>query len=337
MPAIVSSCDTRLQSSLAARLSGIKSFIGNTPLKQLEDEKTNLFVKLEYTNYSGSIKDRAVFNILSNAISKGLVNEKTTIVESSSGNFAISLALMCRTLGLKSIVVIDPNINVDYEKALNVLADKVVKVQQRDETGGFLLTRLQTVEEICTTKKNVYWTNQYENPFNFLAYHNGLAVEICDAMPVLDYAFIGVSTCGTIAGISKRLKEHYNSVRIVAVDIEGSIIFGNEPRKRHISGLGSSKVPPLLSQADIDDVVMVSEAHIVKGSRMLLRDHAIFGGASAGAMYYAARHYFNETPLSYKPSCLFLCPDKGHAYLDNIYNADWVHDNIDPHFQHKAF
>lgn len=337
MPAIVSSCDTRLQSSLTAKLSGIKSFIGNTPLKQLEDEKTNLFVKLEYTNYSGSIKDRAVFNILSNAIGKGLVNEKTTIVESSSGNFAISLALMCRTLGLKSIVVIDPNINVDYEKALNVLADKVVKVQQRDKTGGFLLTRLETVEEICTTKKNVYWTNQYENPYNFLAYHNGLAVEICDAMPALDYAFIGVSTCGTIAGISKRLKEHYNSVRIVAVDIEGSIIFGTEPRKRHISGLGSSKIPPLLSQADIDDVVMVSEAHIVKGSRNLLKDHAIFGGASAGAMYYAARHYFDATPLDHKPSCLFLCPDKGHAYLDNIYNADWVHDNIDPNFQHKAF
>lgn len=306
-------------------------------MRQLADDKTNLFVKLEYTNYSGSIKDRAVFNILSNAVTKGLVNEKTTIVESSSGNFAISLASMCRTLGLKSVVVIDPNINADYEKALHVLADEVVKVQQRDKTGGFLLTRLETVQEICAAKKNVYWTNQYENPNNFLAYYNGLAVEVCDAMAELDFAFIGVSTCGTIAGISKRLKEHYPAVRIVAVDIEGSIIFGHEPKKRHISGLGSSKIPPLLCEANIDDVVMVSESCIVDGSRRLLKDHAIFGGASAGAMYHAARHYFDATPLNYKPACLFLCPDKGHAYLDNIYNADWVHDNIDPHYQHQAF
>ncbi|MGB8191885.1 MAG: 2,3-diaminopropionate biosynthesis protein SbnA [Chitinophagaceae bacterium] len=337
MSAIVSSYDTCLQSPLAMRLTGIRKFIGNTPLKQLADEKTELFVKLEYTNYSGSIKDRAVFNILSNAVAQGLVNEKTTIVESSSGNFAISLASMCRTLGLKSIVVIDPNINADYEKALNVLADKVVKVTQRDKTGGFLLTRIETVEEICASKRNVYWTNQYENPNNFMAYYNGLGVEICEEMKTLDYAFIGVSTCGTIAGISKRLKEHYPAVKIIAVDIDGSIIFGHAPKKRHISGLGSSKVPPLLHEAIIDDVVMVSESHIVDGSRDLLTDHAIFGGASAGAMYYAIRHYFDATPLACKPSCLFLCPDKGHAYLDNIYNSDWVHANIDPHFQAKAF
>lgn len=337
MTTLLSRYDTSLQPSLASRLSGIKNFIGNTPLRQLADDKMELFVKLEYTNYSGSIKDRAVFNILSNAIASGLVDERTTIVESSSGNFAISLASMCRTLGLRSIVVIDPNINADYEKALNVLANKVVKVTRRDNTGGFLLTRIETVEDICASRKNVYWTNQYENPSNFLAYYNGLGVEICENMQQLNYAFIGVSTCGTIAGISKRLKEHFPGIKIVAVDIDGSIIFGKAPKKRHISGLGSSKVPPLLNEASIDDVVMVSESHIVDGSRALLTDHAIFGGASAGAMYYAASHYFDHLQLSYKPTCLFLCPDKGTAYLDNIYSTDWVNANIDPHFQDKAF
>jgi N-(2-amino-2-carboxyethyl)-L-glutamate synthase len=337
MSALTSSYDTLVPSSLGNRLAGVRSFIGNTPLKQLRDERMHLFVKLEYTNYSGSIKDRAVFNILSDAISKGLVNDKTTIVESSSGNFAVSLASMCRTLGLKSIVVIDPNINADYEKALNVLADKVVKVSQRDETGGFLLTRIQTVKDICASRRNVYWTNQYENPQNFMAYYNGLALEICDVLPALDYAFIGVSTCGTIAGISKRLKEHFPHIRIIAVDIDGSIIFGHAPKKRHISGLGSSKVPPLLEQALIDDVVMVPESDIVQGSRALLTDHAIFGGASAGAMYYAVNHYFDHIPVTGKPVCLFLCPDKGTAYLDNIYNAEWVSANIDPQFHHTAF
>jgi cysteine synthase A len=170
-----------------------------------------------------------------------------------------------------------------------------------------------------------------------MAYYNGLAPEVCEAMETLDYAFIGVSTCGTIAGMSRRLKEHYPNIKIVAVDIEGSVIFGHAPRKRHISGLGSSKVPPLLNEAVIDDVVMVSESHIVEGSRSLLTDHAIFGGASAGAMYYAANHYFDDTVLLNKPVSLFLCPDKGTAYLDNIYNAEWVHANIDPLFQNTPF
>lgn len=328
MSTLVSRPGTRPAMSLQSKLAGIRSFIGNTPLRQLANDQTDLFVKLEYTNYSGSIKDRAVFNILSNAIADGLINQKTTIVESSSGNFAISLACMCRTLGLRSIVVIDPNINADYEKALHVLATKVVKVSRRDATGGFLLTRIQTVEAICAAKKNVFWTNQYENPGNLQAYYNGMGVEVCASLPRLDYAFIGVSTCGTIAGLSRRLKEHYPRVKIVAVDIDGSIIFGHAPKKRHLSGLGSSKVPPLLHEASIDDVVMVPETSIVEGARALLTDHAIFGGASAGAMYHAATHYFKKDPAAQRPVSLFLCPDKGTAYLDNIYNPEWVQQNI---------
>jgi N-(2-amino-2-carboxyethyl)-L-glutamate synthase len=312
------------QFSLIERLEVLEGYIGNTPIRKLTDKKAEIYVKIEYNNYSGSIKDRAVFNILRSGIKRGDIHENTTIVESSSGNFAISLASMCRVIGLKCIVVIDPNINRDYELLLNKLADKVIKVTERDETGGYLLTRINKVNELCASDSSTYWTNQYDNADNYLAYYNGMGVEICNAFTDLDYVFIGVSTCGTIAGISRRIKEKYPKVVVVAVDVEGSVIFGQPPKKRYISGLGSSKVPGMTKNAIIDEVVYVAEANVVKGCCELLETHTIFGGGSTGAMYYAVKDFLQKNSFTYTPRILFLCPDKGAAYMDTIYNENWV-------------
>jgi cysteine synthase A len=309
---------------LLMKIEAIGAFIGNTPLRQLDFEAADLYVKLEYNNFSGSIKDRAVYNILHNGIRSGLINSDSTLIESSSGNFAVSLCSMCRTLGLASVVVIDPNINNAYSQQLDYLASKVIRVTERDETGGYLLTRIEKVKQYCALNENIFWTNQYENPDNYMAYYDGLGPELCDEFDTLDYIFIGVSTCGTIAGMSLRLKERFPDVQIIAVDIEGSIIFGEPPQKRYISGLGASKVPPLLEKARIDSVVSVSQLNIVRGSVELLSEQGIFGGASAGAMYFAAKSVLRKCRPSKGTKAVFLCPDKGTAYLDNIYDPAWV-------------
>jgi N-(2-amino-2-carboxyethyl)-L-glutamate synthase len=310
------------------KMSQIGCFIGHTPLKRLDFDGAELYVKLEYTNYSGSIKDRPAYNILLKAIELGLITKSTVIVESSSGNFAIALASLCKILSLKSIMVIDPNINIAYERVLGMLASKVVKVTKRDETGGFLLTRLNVVREICLDEKDAYWTNQYENPNNYLSYYHGLGEEICNSFEKLDFAFIGVSTCGTIVGLSAKLKEKFPLIKIIAVDVDGSVIFGSKAKPRHISGLGASQTSPLLDKALIDDVINVTELNIVKGCKELLSEHGIFGGASAGAMYYASTHFFNTHKFSGEPKALFLCPDKGTSYLDNVYSSEWVEKNL---------
>lgn len=306
----------------------LKSFIGNTPLRRLDVPGGNVYVKLEYNNYSGSIKDRAAHHILSKALERGEIGPGTTVIESSSGNFAIALSSICRMLGLRSIMVIDSNINSNYEKALRILADEVIKVTTRDPTGGFLLTRIEKVKELCATVPDAYWPNQYENQDNYLAYYEGLGEEICGAFDTLDYAFIAASTCGTITGLSKRLRERFPTIKVIAVDVEGSIIFQPQPGARHISGLGASKKSPLLSYASIDEVVLLSELDIVRGARSLLSEQGIFGGASAGAMYAAAwdRLTGNGTESGY--NAVFLCPDRGNAYLDNIYNEQWVLENL---------
>src|SRR5439155_5057997 len=150
------------------------------------------------------------------------------------------------------------------------------------------------------------------------------AGEICAEFDSLDYAFIGVSTAGTISGVSRRLKEQYPNIRIIAVDAEGSAIFGATPHKRHIPGIGSSIVPPLLRYAKIDDVVWVPERETVQACRELLMTHGLFVGGSSGSAFAAVKRYAAKMPAYQHPTVLFLCADRGTPYLDTVFDPNWA-------------
>ena len=142
---------------------------------------------------------------------------------------------------------------------------------------------------------------------------------------------IGVSTAGTIAGMSRRLKERYPTVRIVAVDTEGSVIFGDAPRKRHIPGVGSSIVPPLLSHAAIDDVVLIPERETVAACRELLVTHGLFAGGSSGTAFAAVKRYAAKmTRARRPPRVLFVCADRGTPYLDTVFDPTWANRLLTP-------
>src|SRR5437879_557472 len=284
----------------------------------------NLFAKLEYVNPVGSIKDRAAYWILTRAAERGEIGEQTTVIESSSGNFASALAAFTHLVGLRFIPVIDPNISGTYESFLRRMCPTVVKVEERDDTGGFLKTRLQKVKELCATIPNAYWTNQYENPDAMEAHYELTAGEICADFDSLDYAFISVSTGGTIAGVSRRLKEHYPDIQVVAVDTEGSVIFGGTPRKRHIPGIGSSIVPQLLAHAKIDDVVFISERETVEACRELLTTHGLFVGGSSGTAFAAIKRHAARMAGSSRPTVLFLCADRGTPYINTVFDPAWA-------------
>lgn len=291
---------------------------------QLAMEGMDLFAKLEYVNPVGSIKDRAAYWILTRAAERGEICEETTVIESSSGNFAAALAAFTHLAGLRFIPVIDPNISDTYESFLRRLCPTVVKVEDRDDTGGFLKTRLGMVKRLCATVPNAYWTNQYGNLDAMEAHYELTAAEICADFESLDYVFIGVSTAGTIAGVSRRLKEHYPNIRVIAVDSEGSAIFGGTPRKRHIPGIGSSIVPPLLSHAKIDDVVLIPERATVQACQELLAIHGLFVGGSSGTAFAAVKRFAKKLNGSKRPTVLFLCADRGTPYLDTVFNPTWA-------------
>jgi N-(2-amino-2-carboxyethyl)-L-glutamate synthase len=313
-----------LKQQLIDRLTLARKIIRETPIIQLPDDHIDLFAKLEFMNGVGSIKDRPALWILIGAIERGDIGPGTTVVESSSGNFACALATFCRVLGLKFIPVIDANVSPFYEAYLRAYCDRVIKVEECDEYGNYLRKRLQVTKKLLADIPDCYWTNQYANPDGMDAHYQLTGLEICDGMRELDYIFLGVSSAGTIAGVSRRLKQHFPRIRVIAVDAEGSVIFGQRPGKRCIPGIGSSICPELVRHAMIDEVVIVSERDAVAACRELLERHHLFVGGSTGTTYSAIQNYFRNRPIKKRSKVLFLCCDKGTAYLHSIYDPHWV-------------
>lgn len=312
------------QRKLVDRLASISKIIRETPVVPLQDPHITLFAKLEYLNGIGSVKDRPAFWILKRAVERGEIGPGTTIIESSSGNFACALAAFCKMLQLEFIPVIDPNISPYYESVLRSQCRRVVKVDVRDDIGGFLKTRLDTVQELGKVVPDSYWPNQYGNPDGMAAHYHLTGEEILRDVPHLDYVFLGVSSAGTVAGVSQRIRKESPNVRIIAVDAEGSGIFGQPPQTRWIPGLGSSIAPPLLCHARIDEVMIVPEVDTVEACHQLLQVHGLFVGGSSGTVYSAIQRYFAGETRRTRPRVLFLCCDRGTAYLHNIYDDHWA-------------
>jgi cysteine synthase A len=310
---------------LSDRLRVLRGGLTPTPVLPLRGDRLDLFTKLEYCNVNGSAKDRAALWILQQAVARGDVRTGTTVVESSSGNFAISLASYAAALGVRFVPVIDPHCNRSTETFLRSMCPAVEKVAEPDGVGGYLRTRLARVRELVDGDPAAYWPNQYSNVDAAEAHYRFTGAELCEALPRLDYLFVGVGTGGTIAGISHRVKETFPDCAVIAVDTVGSAIFGGPPAPRRIPGLGSGIVPPLVAQAIIDDVVLVPEPDAVAGCHELLATHGLYTGGSTGSVYHAIRNYFAANAVPRRtPVVAFLCADRGHAYADTVYNPAWV-------------
>lgn len=310
--------------SLVARIHALRNILKPTPIARLQMPGIELYAKLEYFNPVGSLKDRTAYWILRRAAERGDLRADSTIIESSSGNFASAVATLSQLAGLEFIPVIDPNIAGIYESFLRRVCRRVVKVEERDDTGGFLKTRLKRVAELCREIPNSYWTDQYGNEDGMRAHYELTGGEIVEAMDELTHVFIGVSTAGTISGLSRRLKERWPNIKIIAVDAVGSVIFGGQPQKRHIPGIGASVAPALLRHAIIDDVVMVREKETAEACQELLERHGVFAGGSSGTCYAAIKKYADRMRMHPSARALFLCADRGTAYLDTLYDRKWV-------------
>lgn len=306
--------------------------VGNTPIINLKEkslENINLFAKLEGFNPTGSVKDRAAQYILERVLKEGIINKDTLIIESSSGNFGIALSAYCKYKGLKFCCVIDPLISEINKMLIEKYATKVVEVKERDKNGAFLLNRIKKVKEIAAENPNSYWVNQYANEYNAQAYYETLGKEMCEEVEGdIDYVFVGVSSGGTITGVSRKIKDVYPKAKVIAVDIVGSVIFGGAPQKRYIPGIGSSRTPEILTSAYIDEVIAIDERDVVKECNNLLVEHKIFAGGSSGAVFSAIKQYFNGKTFDKKPNVVTLFPDRGDRYAKTVYNQEWCDEYI---------
>ncbi|MFF2886923.1 2,3-diaminopropionate biosynthesis protein SbnA [Paenibacillus sp. NPDC057967] len=305
----------------------ILNHVGDTPYIQLfSDHFSNieLFVKFEFLNPTGSVKDRAANYIIRKLLQNGEINRSTLIMESSSGNFGVSLANYCKKYHLNFYCVIDELISPINEMLIRAASQNVYKVMERDENGGFLLNRLKKIRELQEQFPNSYWINQYQNPYNSEAYYETLGKEIVNQMPELDYLFVGVSSGGTITGLSQRIKNDLPHCKIIAVDVEGSVVFGGSAKKRFIPGIGSSLVPPILENARIDDIVIVNEVSSINNCHELLHSHGIFVGGSSGSVVSAVKTFFKGKKFNKPPKVMGIFCDRGDRYATTIFNRSWI-------------
>ena len=314
--------------------SSVLEAIGNTPvvrLSKLFDEYgLEVYGKLEALNPGGSIKDRPAYNILRHALASGEIDTGATVVESSSGNFAIGLAQVCAYLGLRLICVVDIKTTAQNIRIIEAYGARVDLVSEPDPvTGEYLQARLNRVQQILRSVPSGFWPNQYANRLNAGAHFGTTMPEIVEALGSrIDYLFISTSTCGTLRGCADYLREHGIRARIVAVDAMGSVIFGRPAGKRLLPGHGAGIVPTLFRDDLAQLVVHVSDLDCVLGCRRLVQQEAILAGASSGGVITAIERLAGEGTLERGTVCVAILPDRGERYLDTVYSDEWVQEKL---------
>lgn len=301
--------------------------IGATPLVALDRlfsrPGVEVLAKLELMNPGGSMKDRSARYIVAGGVADGSIPPGSRLVESSSGNFGVAVAMAARLHGLAFTCVVDPHVSAANVTIMRGLGADVEVIDEPDAAGGYLHTRLGRVHEILATTPDTVWINQYANDRNWLAHYHGTGAELVDQLLVPPTHLVGaVSTTGSLLGCARRLREWCDPLEVVAADAVGSVIFGGPGGRRELPGLGSSRVPELHSPAEIDRVEHVDDATAAEACRELLATEAIFAGGSTGAVVAAVRRLVDDVVPPARIVAIF--PDRGDRYLDRVYDDAWL-------------
>ena len=289
----------------------------------------DVFLKLEGFNITGSIKIKTAIGLIEDLEQRGLARpSQTVIVESSSGNLGLALSLVCAIKGYEFICVTDPNANRATIRGMELYGAKVIVVNDRDTAGGFLGSRLNKIDQILQSEPNAIWLNQYANIANKNVHAEQTANEIAREFDKVDWVFVGTGTTGTLAGISKRLRHEFPTIKVIAVEPAGSVIFGGAPGKRNIPCIGASVRPKLADFANPDKVVAVSEEKTVEACLSFVQDYHLLVGGSTGTVLAAVQELVSEfTPGD---TIVAISPDLGENYFDTVYNPAWVEKVIAP-------
>jgi cysteine synthase A len=305
--------------------------IGNTSMCAIaavvNGRVSEINLKLEGENKYGSIKDRTAFFLLDAAKQDGSLGVGGTVVESTSGNLGVALGYMCPAQGYNFIAVIDPKTTKENVERLSATSAHIECVTQPDETGGYLLTRLDRVAELCRENPSYVWTNQYGNPANPTAHFLTTAPEIFWQMKRrIDAIFLPVSTGGTLAGVSRFIRTVSPSTVIVAVDAQGSIAISGSPGPRKLTGIGSSRRAEFLDAGVFDELMLVNDSEAFALCNYLYATTALKVGGSSGATLAACLKFLAMTNGRYR-RVVCLCPDRGENYESTIFNRQWLIEN----------
>ena len=305
--------------------------VGETPLIKIDKINkilgTNVIVKLEKESPGGSIKDRPATYIIDQAEKQGYLKRGGTIIESSSGNFAISLAMIGAVRGYKVIVIIDPKATDTNISLMKAYGAEVIVVTEQDDTGSYHKTRISLANKLCAEIDNSYRPDQCFNVLSSVAHYQTTAKEIYTQTKAnLDGVVCAVSTGGQIGGISEFFTELMPECKIACVDAYGSSIFGGKSHAYKIPGVGLGWTPRNIRDVNnISFVYRVKDEDAYIAARVICRNEGILVGISSGAVLLAALKLSQK--MKNKKPIVAVLGDSGERYTDTLFNDEWLANN----------
>lgn len=316
--------------------SDVTAAIGNTPIVRLnhvvEDLESEIYVKIEYMNPAGSMKDRVGLNIIRDAELRGMLQPGGTIIEATSGNTGAGLAMVAATRGYKCIFVMPDKMSQEKVDVLRAYGAKVVicptAVEPSDPRSYYSVAR-RLVEET----PGAFYSNQYHNPANPEAHYVSTAPEIWEQTGGEFDAFVaGMGTGGTISGCGRYFKERRPDMKLVGVDPIGSLYYEYVKTGRltkafsyYVEGIGEDFLPSTMNLSLLDEIVQVDDRECFMMTREMVRREGIFCGGSCGAAVMGAIKYARA--LKSPKRILVLLPDSAGKYLSKIFSDEWMRSN----------
>ena len=300
---------------ISHRLAHITDGIGQTPLVRLNrltpSGGATIYAKAEFYNPGGSVKDRICLNMIDEAEREGKLKPGGTIVEPTSGNTGIGLALVSAVRGYKLVLVMPEGMSLERASLLSSYGAQLVLTPARDGMRG----SIKEAESILEQNPDYFMPNQFSNPANPAIHRKTTALEIWEALEgKIDVLVAAVGTGGTITGCGEIFKERNPSVEIIAVEPEGSpVLSGGEPGPHKIQGIGAGFVPHVLNRSIIDKVITVSDEDAYQTTKQLAKKEGLLVGISAGANVFVAQKIAAERSPD-QNVVTFLC-DTGERYL----------------------
>lgn len=288
----------------------ILDLIGNTPLIELKGE--NIFAKAEFLNPGGSVKDRVALAMVEGAERDGKITHDTILVEPTSGNTGIGLALVGKLKGYKVIIVMPENMSEERKKLITSLGAELILTPAKKSIGG----SVDEVNRILAENPKTYSLQQFENPDNPRAHYEGTARELWRQIRgEIDFFVAGVGSGGTLQGVGEFLKKHKPDVQIIAVEPKNvSALLGHEPGLHQIQGIGDGFIPAILNTEMVTDVIEITDEQAITTARELSCKHGLMAGISAGANVYAARILAAQHPGKRIATIL---PDRVERYFSS--------------------
>lgn len=294
--------------------NNVIDMIGNTPLFKLSniigEDMADIYVKLEKLNPGGSIKDRAALGMIEKAEREGIIKPGYTIVEPTSGNTGIALAMIGKLKGYKVIIIMPDTMSIERRNMMKAYGAELILTEGAKGMKG----AIEKAVEIAEGKEGYYIPQQFINEANPEKHYETTADEIIKDLNEFDVFVAGVGTGGTIAGVGKKFKQHNSNIKIVAVEpAKSPVISGGQAGAHKIQGIGAGFVPDIYKKEIVDEVMTITDEEAFEYARLMGKEEGVLVGISSGANLAAAVKIAKQ--LGKGKKVVTVAPDGGEKYL----------------------